>query len=300
MPRPRASDVLKLQRVLRRVFHRQARDAAFRLSQVDWEAGQEVDLTHWVQATADSVKPILLPLWQEGMKRSRARHGQETTYHGMRRVIIPADVFAGRIGKERPVSIGKGVTYDAAREAQDQQLHRIKRLSSQVVKASRKKPVMEVDWGRDLFNPRVLDAVDEAVLKFCRATNRTAVEDLRTAIRKLREALRKGLKRGDAVQVLAKKIRKIFADPQRAYRIAVTETSRAVHGGALLAAKEDPDVGGKQWLASPNACERCMELDGKEVGLDEPFYVDPKGGPYAVTDTPPLHPYCFCDMTEVL
>ncbi len=43
----------------------------------------------------------------------------------------------------------------------------------------------------------------------------------------------------------------------------------------------------------------CLELDGKEVGMDEPFYIRPEGGPYAVILGPPAHPRCACTTVGV-
>ena len=143
----------------------------------------------------------------------------------------------------------------------------------------------------DLFNPRVLDAVDQAVLQFCQETNDTATLAAEEAREEVRRLLKEGLPRGDAYTFMAAKIRTIFADPYRAFRIATTETSRAMHGGQLLAMKEEPLVRAKQWLASSDACDLCLELDGLEKPLDEPFVTLPKGGPYAVVMTPPRHPF---------
>jgi hypothetical protein len=78
--------------------------------------------------------------------------------------------------------------------------------------------------------------------------------ELKQALAELRSLLKRGLRRGDAVGYLARKVRQIFADPARAFRIATTESSRAMHGGALHAAKENPLVKKKEWLASSDAC----------------------------------------------
>lgn len=152
----------------------------------------------------------------------------------------------------------------------------------------------------DLFNPRVLEVVDTAVLEFCEETNATATVELAEALAAVRRRFREGLPRGDALQSLATSVREIFADPYRAFRIAATETSRFLHGGQLLAMQENPAVRKKQWLASADACDDCLELDGEQRNLDEPFVVLPGRGPYRIVQAPPLHPHCFCDLTEVL
>lgn len=152
----------------------------------------------------------------------------------------------------------------------------------------------------DLFNPRILDAVDAATLTFCRATQATATADLETALRQLRAALAEGLARGEALQRLAGKVATIFASPWRAFRIAATESSRATNQGHLYAMRASGLSLRKSWLASSDACEKCLELDGREVALDEPFAIEPGGGPYAIIQAPPLHPFCFCVLQDAL
>jgi hypothetical protein len=145
-----------------------------------------------------------------------------------------------------------------------------------------------------------MDAVDKLVLRFCQETNATATGSLNDTLRKLREQLKQGLSQGDAVKTLAARVRTLFTDPSRAFTIAATESSRAMHEGALLAAKQSGVVNKKRWLASSDACNRCLQLANKEVLLDRPFIILPGGGPYARVMCPPLHPHCFCDFTEVL
>jgi hypothetical protein len=149
----------------------------------------------------------------------------------------------------------------------------------------------------DLYDPSVLEAVDELALDFCRATLDTASRELGQALEDLREALRQGVKAGRLNEWLTRKVAEIFASTPRAYRIAQTEGSRAVHAGQLFTARE---LGAtvKTWLASADACDRCLELADVEKPLDEPFTVDPAGGPYAVVQHPPLHPHCLCTISE--
>lgn len=151
----------------------------------------------------------------------------------------------------------------------------------------------------DLFDPRVLRAVDKATLQFCEETNDTAVADLSEAVRKLRQLLKRGLERGKAVAQLAREVKRIFADPGRAFRIAVTETSRAVHAGGLFNAKESTLELRKEWVASSDACDACLELDGVQRELDEPFAVEGTGS-YARIMHPPRHPHCLCTFIEVI
>ncbi len=275
--------VADLSRLLQALFRQQAREVASRLT-LD---GPEPDLTGWIAVTANAVKPLLLRLTQAGIVESKLRIARKLgrqpsrppnpltdavagSADDMRRYVLPAsDVF----GKAARFAVQKAARYYA--KAAD----------------------ARVDF--DLFNPRVLDAVDAASFRFCRETMDTATTDLGRALRDLRRLLRHGMERGEALRLLAKKVRQIFADPARAFRIAVTEASRAQHAGQLMAARESGVVRGKSWVASSDACEHCLSME--ELGtipLDRPFWVDPRGGPYAVVMAPPLHPHCFCAMNE--
>ncbi len=157
-----------------------------------------------------------------------------------------------------------------------------------------------VGIGFQVFDSRVVEFIRHAVYLFCDATNATSESDVATSVAKLREELAAGLSRGETAQRLAGRVGKIFRDPQRAFTIAQTEVSRAQHGGELLAAKESGVARGKRWLASSDACPKCLALDGVEKGLDEPFVILPGHAAYSIVQHPPLHPLCQCAMVEVL
>jgi hypothetical protein len=218
-------------------------------------------LTHWIPVTARAAAPLLLPLFQEGVLRTEER-----------------------ISGSRSRVIHRGFPFGLS-------------YWLRVLKARRKSSALQLSF--DLFNPRIQEAVEALTLTFCEETLATAAGELEESLQKLWELLREGLERGEAYTWIAREVRRIFADPVRAYRIAATEGSRALHAGQLLAAKESGVVRGLRWLASSDACPRCLAIDGKEVPLGKPFLVE-GSGPYAVVKHPPLHPNCFCTVTEVL
>lgn len=152
----------------------------------------------------------------------------------------------------------------------------------------------------DVFRPEVQTAIRTAAMAFAASTNATSTVRLSLALQLLRRELEQGLAQGEALQRLTQRVGDIFANPARAFMIAATEASRAMHAGQFLAARASEIVKGKRWQASSDACPACMELDGQEVDLESPFHVDPKGGAYAVTMYPPLHPHCMCTWIEVL
>jgi hypothetical protein len=121
-----------------------------------------------------------------------------------------------------------------------------------------------------------------------------------TVYERTRAAIRAGVTGGEALKKITVRVGEIFNDPKKAQRIAMTETSRAMHAGQMQAAQESGIVKSLRWLASVDACDFCLELDGKEVPIGQPFDVNPKGGPYAAIYHPPAHPHCMCAAEEVI
>lgn len=153
----------------------------------------------------------------------------------------------------------------------------------------------------DVFNTRILEALDSAVFDFCRSTLETIRGEVATFRDRLRDELGHSLERGETLKQITQGVQSIFRDPSRAFTIATTETQRAVHGGQLLVAEESGIVKSKRWLASSDACDDCLALvQLGEVPLDKPFWVNPRGGSYAVCMAPPLHPRCMCSLLEVV
>lgn len=134
-----------------------------------------------------------------------------------------------------------------------------------------------------------VEAVRQLSLAFCEETLKTSHLQADKALAKFREELAEGIARGEAQVALAHRIGQIFHDPYRAFRCAVTEASRATHAGGRAEAKESGVVKSMAWLASPDCCDFCRELDGKEVGLTQSYAVNGKG-PYATIWHPPAHP----------
>lgn len=152
----------------------------------------------------------------------------------------------------------------------------------------------------DLTSAKLRQQVTEYSLFLAKSTLDTARVEADEAREKAKRAIALGVSRDETLAALTKRLRKIFGDPSRAKRIAATESVRATNAGTIFAAKESGVVTAKEWVTSPGSCPQCQELDGKEVGLEEPFVVLPGGGPYATVMFPPLHPYCTCAVNEVL
>ncbi len=143
----------------------------------------------------------------------------------------------------------------------------------------------------DVYNPATTEAVRRMVFDFLRSLGE-GTSDM------LREALIVSLEGGEPGLQLQARLVPIFGT-QRAFTIGLTESSRAVHAGQLAAARAEGVVTARTWLASGDACDACLSLDGKTVGLDEPFATGASRNPaYATVMYPPLHPRCMCTVTE--
>jgi len=151
--------------------------------------------------------------------------------------------------------------------------------------------------------PQVEESAQQLALKFSASTNAATSRALDSALSALRTSIAEGLLSAEnTIPELTKRVQGIFdgAEKERARTIARTESSRALHRGQIIAAKQSGMVAGKEWLAGGDACPVCLALNGRKVGLDDAFDDDGLGGDYSVTTEPPLHPNCNCTLIDVL
>lgn len=154
-----------------------------------------------------------------------------------------------------------------------------------------------------VVNPKIAEALDRLTLKFCEETNATTSQLLSEALQQTRQAVREATIEGLAIDDLTKRINDVFADAEtwRAKRIAVTESSRAVHLAEFISAQESGVVSSLEWLASADACPLCEALAGKQVPLGQPFVTGASKIPeYADVYHAPRHPGCQCTTLEIL
>ncbi len=278
----KAPAALRMSQLLQRLFNQQARELMSKMSLRNITDATVPDMTPWVHTIATATKPILLDQARLGATQTAARIGAKLN---ARQGVTQLSDDIRRYAPGNDAIFGKSKA-----------LRLYRSMNRVVVKApGKERPVIDFDT----FNPKVLDSVDQAAFAFCRETMDTATTDLQTALKELRKLLKEGLSQGEVVALLAKKIRKIFADPNRAYLIAQTEVSRATHEGQILAAEASGLVQYKVWLASVDACPFCLELDGKRAKLREPYATLTTGNlAYRVIYCPPAHPRCYCSQTE--
>jgi SPP1 gp7 family putative phage head morphogenesis protein len=131
-----------------------------------------------------------------------------------------------------------------------------------------------VDWAAERVGNLVTDVSD---------TTRNAINQL------VSDAIRDG----ETNEELAATLRDVFQfSEDRALLIARTETAKAETMGALIGYRASGVVRQKQWLASPDACDDCAELDEEIVDVDDVF----SNG----EDGPPDHPNCRCVVVPVV
>lgn len=253
---PRHRRNVPVGRVLATVLRRFFAEQAKRVVPV---AGWVMDLSAWDMALAEAVEPVLLTYAQTGY------HQEWRRLRGIRR---------------RSVKIVKAFRFEG--ESRRGWLSSLTRLPARIFAAF------------NLPTPAsVIQAVRGLVLRFAASTNRTTAYKIDVARRMVREEMEAGLAAGEAAVKLTARVGKIFA-PDRAFVIASTEASRAIHAGQMIADQESNIVRRHRWLASAGACPVCEKLNGQVRPLGEPFHTWPKPGPYQVVLHPPAHPHCRC------
>lgn len=141
-------------------------------------------------------------------------------------------------------------------------------------------------------------------------TYRFAEKVSKSSANAVREVLLSGQDEGLTVKGVAKELEATFKswDGDRAELVARTETMRGGNGGVKLA-YQSAGVTKMSWLTASDPCPVCEALNGKTVGITEPFL--PEGGSfeypegettktyhatYGEVETPPLHPRCRCTI----
>ncbi len=137
---------------------------------------------------------------------------------------------------------------------------------------------------------------------------RMATKYTEETLNELEVELSEGIKAGEGIQKLSERLQELqdgFYNETRATRVATTETFRAANLAAREAWKQTGIIKTLVWhVQSDNPCQFCLSMNGKEVGIDEPFYklgdiVTGTEGKemevdYAAGTDPNLHPNCQC------
>lgn len=170
-------------------------------------------------------------------------------------------------------------------------------------------------YGANLtFTPSIEKFLDTHAKKFSDSA-------VTTARKRLRKVLGEGVKKGEGVPKLTRRVEKEVSSLKKsqAERIARTEVLRASNKATIEAYRQTGVVQGKEWLTSRDGtvCDWCDPMDGKIIpdSIDKNFFN--KGSQYTVIDSqtgndktldlsydgvsePPLHPNCRCTTVPVL
>ena len=138
-----------------------------------------------------------------------------------------------------------------------------------------------------------------------------------TAYNRARNSLAEGIKAGESVPKLVKRVQAEYNDIKKyhAENIARTEVTRATNFAAIDGYKQSGVVQGKSWVVTNDdrLCEFCMAMEStynSKIGLNDNYFkigdivtgVD--GGifeiDYSDIPAPPLHPQCRCDLIPIL
>jgi phage portal protein BeeE len=143
-------------------------------------------------------------------------------------------------------------------------------------------------------------------------TGRLVESVTKTVDEQLREVLIEKLSGGSTGPELVEAVSAVMRERTvaDAERIAVTEGSQVLHGGAIIAWEKSGAVVGKKWLLSGNPCHICRAIakSHNTAALDAPFVplgatIKTAEGDFTVKYRdimhPPAHPRCRCDMVPV-
>lgn len=146
----------------------------------------------------------------------------------------------------------------------------------------------------DVIRREALDLLDQQLHDYAKSVNETTGAKLDSAIAETVQTMQAE----NTIPALKSAVQGVFKDASdsRARMIAITESSRATHDGAILAAARSGVVKSFEFLASGDACPDCLPLNGKTVTLEE---AESEMGEYD-RQLPPVHPNCQCTLLENL
>ena len=157
----------------------------------------------------------------------------------------------------------------------------------------------------DVSDDLIQDFIKSRTIKFANASTETTNEAIKTAIAE-------GIKEGEGVSVLSKRISGVFdgARDYRSDRIAISETTRFNAEATEQAYIESGEVESKEWVVNPDACPYCLGLEGATVELGGSYAKlgDKISGEglsdmtvsYETLERPPAHANCRCTIAPVL
>ena len=165
--------------------------------------------------------------------------------------------------------------------------------------------VVGIDF--DINSPAVQDFISKNADKYSFHVNDVTIDSLR-------KQLIAGVKLGESIPELTKRVNKVFgfAEKYRATRISRTEILKSANMGSEFAYIQSGVVKGKRWLISAGACDFCkyVAAEMNQRTLGKPWFKKgdklelPDGQvmmiDYGDIQNPPLHPSGKCTIVAVL
>lgn len=185
------------------------------------------------------------------------------------------------------------------------------------------KPLMTAEGLKQFILARTIEGIDPTDLsafsldetqmkryrKYLKSVAKGYAEDTEARIK---EILEEGISNKLPAQEIKKNLSNIMnTDEWRVKRLALTETNRAGNSGSIYAMEQvgkEADIKiNKVWQAQDGACEYCVALNGKTVGISDEFVAKgdeiegAEGGKrkndFGHMDVPTAHPNCSCYVT---
>jgi len=216
--------------------------------------------------------------------------------------------YLGKAGEEDTVSSVLYPKNEFVRKWQDKAKTEIE--ITMKASADRVIDVHEFGMAFDVQNPEVQKWLKEYVPVFSKNLEAVSTD-------KLRRELLEGLKAGEGVPELMKRVNGTYANWHkfRSESIARTEALRASNQGAIEAYKQSGVVKKKVWIThfSSATCDWCKKMHNKVISLEKNFFnkgdaftilVDGKKRTmkldYSDTPCPPVHTRCRCTVAAVI
>lgn len=142
------------------------------------------------------------------------------------------------------------------------------------------------------------------------SVSRMAKKYTRTTLALLTTELNEGLKNGDSLDQLTKRVQGVYglSEEYRAARVARTETFSVANDASRDAFRQSGVVKSIEWYTAEDelVCEYCGPMDGKVVSIEQSFFAKgdtvegAEGGTmtldYEKVQNPPLHANCRCEI----
>jgi HK97 family phage portal protein len=172
-----------------------------------------------------------------------------------------------------------------------------------------KATAVEIETAFNVVNPELAKVIGNQAMILSEATLAKTVKDLDKTLATIREELLAAQVTGpNTVAALTEGVQKVFGEAKdfRARRIAVTESSRAVHSAEIISGEASGVVQGWALEPSADACELCQQYneDNKPTGKSLYPYTDNKSAldqmdSYDNRSLAPIHPNCRCTNIPV-